>query len=254
MDMDGIARAAGLLREARRVVTLTGAGISRPSGIPDFRSEGGLWQLDDPLAVASLRGFQADPRRFYDWFRPLLGTIVAARPNPAHMALAQLERAGRLMAVITQNIDGLHQAAGSREVYELHGHLREATCVGCGAQAPSRALLERARRGEIPRCACGGAFKPDVVLFDEILPRGLYWLALRALEMCDALIVAGTALEVAPVCELPLVALNRRARLIIVNQGRTYLDDRADVVLREDVAEALPAIVEQAYAEVSSAS
>ncbi|HEX9373500.1 MAG TPA: NAD-dependent deacylase [Roseiflexaceae bacterium] len=244
MDIQGIDRAASVLRGTQRAVALTGAGISRPSGIPDFRGESGLWRLDDPMVVASLRGFQADPRRFYDWFRPLLNTIAAAEPNPAHLALARLERAGTLTAVITQNVDGLHQRAGSREVYELHGHMRSATCAGCGRQAPSQPLLDRVRRGEIPRCGCGGAFKPDVVLFDELLPRGLFWLAQRALEACDALIVAGTALEVAPVCDLPLAALRRGARLIVVNQGPTYLDERADVVLREDVAIALPAIVQ----------
>ena len=168
-----------------------------------------------------------------------------ALPNPAHLALAQLERGGRLKAVITQNIDGLHQRAGSREVYELHGHMRSATCLDCERQVPAAPLIERVRRGKIPRCACGGLFKPDVVLFDELLPRGLFWLAQRAIETCDAVLVAGTALEVAPVCEMPLAALRRGARLIIVNQSETYLDERADVVLHEDVAEALPAIVEQ---------
>jgi NAD-dependent deacetylase len=239
-----VERAAEHLRNARRIVALTGAGFSRPSGIPDFRSEGGLWKLDDPMTVASLRGFQTDPRRFYAWFRPLLDTIVNALPNPAHMALARLEQLGRLSAIITQNIDGLHQAAGAREVYELHGHMRDATCVECDNRAPARPLLERVRRGDLPRCSCGGVFKPDVVLFDEMLPRGLYWLALRALETCDTVIVAGTALEVAPVCDMPLVALGRGARLIIINQGDTYLDDRADVVLHEDVAVALPALIE----------
>jgi NAD-dependent deacetylase len=243
MDSYGIERAARVLADSRRIVALTGAGISRPSGIPDFRSEGGLWQLDDPMTVASLRGFQANPRRFYGWFRPLLETIALARPNPAHHALAELERHGLLRTIITQNIDGLHQSAGSREVYELHGHMRGATCVVCEQQAPAAPLLKRVRRGEIPRCSCGGVFKPDVVLFDEMLPRGLYWLALRALERCDALIIAGTALEVAPVCEMPLVAAERGARLIVINQSETYLDTRADAVVREDVAVALPALV-----------
>jgi NAD-dependent deacetylase len=159
--------------------------------------------------------------------------------------LAALERAGALKALITQNIDGLHQRAGSREVYELHGHLRGATCLECELQAPTAPLLERVRCGEIPRCDCGGLFKPDVVLFDELLPRGLFWLAQSAVETCDVLIIAGTSLEVAPVGDLPLAALRRGARIIIVNQGETYLDERADVVLREDVAEALPAIVHE---------
>jgi NAD-dependent deacetylase len=244
MDRHSIARAAEILHEARRVVALTGAGFSRPSGIPDFRSQDGLWKHDDPMAVASLSGFRADPRKFYSWVRPLIETIDNASPNPAHVELARLEHAGRLTAVITQNIDGLHQRAGSREVYELHGHLRSATCLDCEHQAPARPLIDQIRRGKIPRCACGGLFKPDVVLFDEMLPRGLFWLAQRAIEQSDAVLIAGTALEVAPVCDLPLAALRRGARLIIVNQSETYLDDRADVVLREDVAEALPAIAD----------
>jgi NAD-dependent deacetylase len=244
MDRQAIESAAEIVRGARRIVALTGAGISRPSGIPDFRSAGGLWTRDDPMAVASLAGFRADPRRFYTWVRPLIDTIQRALPNPAHLALAQLEREGRMAAVITQNIDGLHQRAGSREVYELHGHIRSATCLDCEHQVPGRSLLDPVRRTKIPRCGCGGLFKPDVVLFDELLPRGLFWLAQRALDQCDLVLVAGTALEVAPVCDLPLAALRRGARLIIVNQSETYLDGRADVVLNEDVAEALPAIVD----------
>jgi NAD-dependent deacetylase len=242
MDRQAIECAAEIVRGARRIVALTGAGISRPSGIPDFRSADGLWTRDDPMAVASLAGFRADPRRFYSWVRPLIDTIEVALPNPAHRALAQLEREGRLTAVITQNIDGLHHRAGSREVYELHGHIRSATCLDCEHQVPGRALLEPVRRNTIPRCSCGGLLKPDVVLFDELLPRGLFWLAQRAIEQADLILVAGTALEVAPVCDLPLAALRRGARLIIVNQGETYLDERANVVLHEDVAEALPAI------------
>ncbi len=244
MDQQAIEHAAQIVRGAQRIVALTGAGISRPSGIPDFRSEAGLWKLDDPMVVASLRGFHANPHRFYNWFRPLLKTIGTAQPNAAHVALAELEQSGRLKAVITQNIDGLHQRAGSREVYELHGHLRSATCLDCDRQAPAAPLLDRVRRGNVPRCSCGGVFKPDVVFFDEMLPRGLYWLAEYALEQCDALIVIGTALEVAPVCDMPLLARRHGARLIIVNQSETYLDDYADVVLREDVAVALPAIVD----------
>ena len=244
MDRHAIARAAEILQEARRIVALTGAGISRPSGIPDFRSAGGLWTHDDPMLVASLAGFRADPRRFYSWVQPLIDTIEAALPNPAHLALAQLEREGRLAAVVTQNIDGLHQRAGSREVFELHGHIRSATCLDCGHQVPGLSLVAPVRNGKIPRCTCGGLFKPDVVLFDELLPRGLFWLAQRAIEQCDVVLVAGTALEVAPVCELPLAGLRRGARLIIVNQSETYLDARADVVLHEDVAEALPAIAD----------
>jgi NAD-dependent deacetylase len=170
--------------------------------------------------------------------------LLQAEPNPAHHALAALEKMGKLRAVVTQNIDGLHQRAGSHEVYELHGHIRSATCMGCGRQAPAGPLIEKLRRGEAPWCACGGLLKPDVVLFEEDLPRGAYWLAASAMEKADAVIVAGTALEVCPACEMPLEAVKRGKPLIIVNKSPTYLDEQAAVVIREDVAVALPAIIE----------
>ena len=243
MDQQAIAQTTELLHHARRVVALTGAGISRPSGIPDFRSDSGLWRADDPMEIASLRGFRANPQRFFRWVRPLLDTIAVAQPNPAHLALAQLEQCDKHVSIITQNIDGLHQRAGSREVLELHGHLRSAVCLECEQQVPAAAVLPRVRKGSIPRCSCGGVLKPSVVLFDELLPRGIYWLAERAARTCDVMIIAGTALEVAPACELPLTALDHGAKLLIINQGCTYLDAHADVALHEDVAEALPAIL-----------
>ncbi len=246
MNQDDVVRAAQILRKSRRVVALTGAGISRPSGIPDFRSDGGLWSHANPMDVASLQVFQVHPQRFYNWIRPLLDTLLLAQPNPAHLALATLERSGYLQAVITQNIDGLHQRAGSREVYELHGNLRQATCLECGHQSQAEPLIAEVRQGKTPRCSkCGGLIKPDVVLFDEALPRGLYWLAQHALDNCDTLIVAGTSLEVYPVSDMPLAALRRGAQLIVINLDATYLDARADVVLHADLAHALPAIVEQ---------
>lgn len=240
----GIERAAQLLRDAQRIVVLTGAGVSRPSGIPDFRSDAGLWHQANPMEVASLQGFRSNPRRFFEWVRPVLRTIGAAQPNPAHLAVAQLAQLGKQVAVVTQNIDGLHQSAGSREVFELHGHLRSATCLECDKVVPGAPVLAQIQRGKIPHCHCGGLLKPDVVLFDELLPRGLYWLAERAAQHCDVILVAGTSLEVAPACELPIIAQRRGARLIIVNQGDTYLDPHADIVLHEDVAATLPAIVE----------
>jgi NAD-dependent deacetylase len=238
-----IARAAELVAGARRVAALTGAGFSRPSGIPDFRSPDGVWSRADPAEVASLRAFRRDPDGFYAWLSGLMGPILTARPNPAHTALATLEQAGLVRGVVTQNIDGLHQKAGSRRVFELHGHLRTATCLECDRQVPAEPLLPAARRGIAPRCSCGGAFKPDVVLFDELLPQGVFWLGRQAIVECDLLIVAGTSLEVAPVCELPLLAAARGARVVVVNLEETYLDERADAVVREDVAVALPQIV-----------
>jgi NAD-dependent deacetylase len=249
MGDEALRRAGELVAGARRVVALTGAGYSRPSGIPDFRSPDGIWAVSDPAEVASLRAFRRDPDGFYSWLNGLLGPILAAHPNPAHLALAKLEAAGRLAAVVTQNIDGLHQLAGSRHVYELHGHLRSATCLECGRQVPVEPLLPTVRRGLAPRCACGGPFKPDVVLFDELLPQGIFWLARQAIEQCDLLLVAGTSLEVAPVCDLPVLAARRGAKIVIVNLDPTYLDAQADAVVCDDVATAVPALVRAAIGD-----
>ncbi len=159
---------------ARAGVALTGAGISTPSGIPDFRSAGsGLWEHFDPMDVASIAAFRYRPEQFFDWVRPLAEKIMQAEPNPAHLALAALERAGHLTGIVTQNIDDLHRKAGSQKVLEIHGHLRENRPVlQCFRRYPSRRLLQRfTETGEIPRCpACGGVLKPDVVLYGEQLP------------------------------------------------------------------------------------
>ncbi|HOG46737.1 MAG TPA: NAD-dependent deacylase [Anaerolineae bacterium] len=240
-----VQQAAEVVLAARHAVALTGAGISTPSGIPDFRSPAsGLWQQADPMVVASLQGFRRNPQAFYDWLRPLARQTAAARPNPAHRALAALERAGRLRAVVTQNIDGLQQAAGSRRVLELHGHLRTATCLHCGRRTPGMGLLEAlVASAEVPRCGqCGDVVKPDVVLFGELLPVGVLQEAEAEASGCDVMLVAGSSLTVMPASLLPEVALERGARLIIANRTTTELDRRAAVVLREDVAEALPAV------------
>lgn len=244
MDYEAVELAGELVAGARRIAVITGAGISRPSGIPDFRSISGLWSSVDPVEVASLRAFRRDPARFYSWLNSLIDPMIAARANPAHQALAAMEHAECQVSVITQNIDGLHQQAGSQRVFELHGHLRTVTCETCGRQAPIAPFMPQIQRGQPPYCDCGGVFKPDVVLFDEMLPQGLVWLAHKTLQECDLLIVAGTSLEVAPVCDLPLLAVRRGVPVIIVNLEPTYLDRHARVVLHEDVAVALPAIVE----------
>lgn len=242
-----LARAAELLRGARCAVALSGAGISTPSGIPDFRSPGaGLWEHADPFIVASLSGFRRRPQAFYDWVRPLARRIVQAQPNPAHRALAQLEAAGRLRAIVTQNIDGLHQRAGSQCVHEVHGHLRTATCLRCRRQVPAGGLLAAllAEGGAMPGRTCGGTLKPDVVLFGELLPADVWAAAEAVVDRCDVLLAVGSSLEVAPVSGLPLRAVGHGARLIIVNREPTALDDLADVVIRGDVAAVLPALVE----------
>jgi NAD-dependent deacetylase len=230
-----------LLRGCRYLVALTGAGISTPSGIPDFRSErSGLWNRADPLEVASLWGFHDHPERFYDWYRPLLRKSAAARPNPAHQALARLEATGPLRTIITQNIDSLHQAAGSRRVLELHGHTRTATCLSCREQSCCDALLRGILESREPlRCDCGGLLKPDVVLFGEPLPYETLSAAQQEALACDTLLIIGTSLEVMPAADLPLLARRRGARLILINLMPTPLDDQMDVVIREDVVKAL---------------
>jgi len=240
--------AAELLRKAKYAVVLTGAGISTPSGIPDFRSEGtGLWSRDEPMEVASLSTFRTDPERFFVWFRPLAGLIFNATPNPAHVALAQLEEAGRIRSIVTQNIDGLHHKAGSRNVIEMHGTLRTLSCTQCFRQAEAVQYLKAfVEQGELPRCSgCNGLMKPDVILFGEQLPQQAWYDAQRECRKCDLILVAGSSLEVLPVAGLPMQAIDRGAHLVILNNTRTYLNVRADVVIQEDVASILPSIAEQ---------
>ncbi len=248
MDQEQIAQAARIISAAHNMVALTGAGISRPSGIPDFRSAGGLWEQDDPLEVASFSTFRTNPERFYTWLRPLLQVSLAARPNPAHLALAELEQSGILQAVITQNIDGLHQRAGSRTVYELHGHMRSATCTHCERQREADELVEQVLADVIPRCTCGqhGLLKPAIVLFDEELPIAPFQQAQQALATCDVLLIVGTSLEVYPVAHMPLLALQHGARLVVINLDATYVDGYADVLLHADVATVLPVILNHA--------
>jgi NAD-dependent deacetylase len=248
MTSDGyIQKAARLIARSGHAVALTGAGVSTPSGIPDFRSaDSGLWSQANPFLVASIIGFRLRPSAFYNWIRPLAELLLAARPNPAHYALAELERLGLLRTVITQNIDGLHQSAGSRSVLELHGHLREATCGRCHQVVPTAGLIEQfVADGQVPRCQCGGVLKPNVILFGEQLPVEVLNAARREARTCDLMLVAGTSLKVTPASDLPLLALSpsNRAGLIIVNYQPTPLDDRADVFIRADVAEALPRII-----------
>ncbi|MCS7259836.1 MAG: NAD-dependent deacylase [Anaerolineae bacterium] len=246
-----VQQVAVLLRVARCAVALSGAGISVPSGIPDFRSPGsGLWGSVDSFAVASLAGFRRHPEVFYNWIRPLVRTILQAQPNPAHVTLAQLEAHQCLDAVITQNIDGLHQRAGSRRVYELHGHIRQATCLRCHRVVSTDTMIPTfLETGEIPRCECSGVFKPNVVLFGEMLPEGVWNAAVEWVERCDVLLVVGSSLEVSPAADLPLYATAHGAHLVIVNLTPTPLDGLAEVVIHADVAVTLPRIGELVLAQ-----
>ncbi|NPA90464.1 MAG: NAD-dependent deacylase [Chloroflexi bacterium] len=241
-----IQKAADLLVQAQHAVALTGAGISTPSGIPDFRTPGkGMWEFVDPVEVASIWSYREQPERFYRWIRPLLEKMEQARPNPAHHALADMERWGVLRWIITQNIDSLHQAAGSRNVLEVHGHTRTATCLSCGYQTATDTFWEQVKRGEIPRCPqCGGLMKPDVVLFGELLPPEALIRAQEAALRADLMLIVGSSLEVMPAADLPRLTKRSGGKLIVVNLGPTSVDHLAEVRIRGDVAEILPKLAQ----------
>ena len=240
--------AAELFQQAKHPLALTGAGISTPSGIPDFRSEGsGLWSKTEAMEVASLLTFRYNPLEFYNWFHRLARRIVDAEPNAAHIALASLEKLGCLDAVITQNIDVLHQKSGTKNVIEMHGTLRTLSCTQCFSQFDSADFLKAFIEDEvIPHCSdCGAILKPDVILFGEQLPQKEWLVAQKAARNCDLMIVIGSSLEVLPVAGLPIQTLDRGGHLIIINQTPTYLNVRADIVFTQDVAELLPVLAEE---------
>jgi len=239
--------AAELLQKAHRVVALTGAGSSTPSGIPDFRSDGtGLWSQVDPFVVASVWGFRENPQRFYKWMQPLAHDILTAQPSQAHRALARMEQCGKLRIVITQNIDALHQKAGSQQVVELHGHLRTMTCLACAfSDDATHHLGAYINDGVAPICPhCGDILKPDIVLFGEPLPEASIVRAQEEALQCDLMLVAGSSLEVMPAADLPALAVRGGARLIFVNLGATPYDHLADVIVRGDVADILPRLAD----------
>jgi len=240
------ARLAALIREAASVVALTGAGISVPSGIPDFRSPGtGLWADVNPMEVAHIDVFRRDPERFWSFYGERFQTLEQKRPNRAHDALAKLERAGMLDAVITQNIDQLHARAGSQNLVEVHGTIAHSSCLACGSRsglADVRARQRKDRQG-VPRCDCGSALKPDVVLFGEYLPAQALAQAEQLSAGADLMLCIGSSLEVYPVGQLPAVTLSRGGRLAILTQGSTPFDDRATVRCHGDVVDELEAVL-----------
>lgn len=242
-----IQHAAQLITSARHVVVFTGAGISTHSGIPDFRSQGsGLWQRDDPMVVASLTTFRRHPQRFFNWLRPLASSMWKADPNAAHVALALLENKGKVSALITQNIDGLHQRAGSSNVLEVHGSMETLTCPACRkTYSGMNFAISFIEEGILPRCAeCQSILKPDIVLFEEMLPLEPWQRAENHCRRADLMLVVGSSLKVEPAGHLPDLARENGARLIIVNFTSTYLDEAAEVVLHEDLVKVVPLIVE----------
>jgi NAD-dependent deacetylase len=241
----GAERLAGLIREADSVVALTGAGISVPSGIPDFRTPGtGLWENVDPMEVAHIDAFHRDTVRFWSYYRPRFHDLGSKEPNAAHAALAELEARGLLDAVITQNIDRLHRKSGTKRVIEVHGSIETSSCTTCGSSYGLDAVDELFDDEGVATCTCCmGKVKPDVVLFGEFLPEGPMAEAHALCEGCDLLICVGSSLEVYPVAGLPSVALNNGARLAVVTQGPTPYDRDATVKLEGDVVDELEAVL-----------
>jgi NAD-dependent deacetylase len=237
-------RAREILAGSAAVTAFTGAGISTASGVPDFRSPGGIWSRYRPVPFDE---FVADPearRRYWVYKKETWGDFAQARPNPAHHALARMEEEGRLRAVVTQNIDGLHQAAGSRNVLELHGTNRRVECIRCHADWPAEVIHARLGEAcEVPQCDhCGGILKAATVSFGQALPAAVLAAAFEVATTSDLLLVIGSSLVVHPAASIPLAAAEAGARLVIVNREPTPLDGLAEVVLREPIEQVMPAL------------
>jgi NAD-dependent deacetylase len=238
----GTDRLAELIREAGSVVALTGAGISVPSGIPDFRSPGtGLWENVDPMKVAHIDAFRRDPEEFWRFYGERFAMLRDKRPNGAHAVLAELERRGLLDAVITQNIDRLHAEAGTQNLIEVHGSIGTSSCLSCRTAYP----LEQVREmlPSVPRCECGKALKPDVVLFGEFLPEQALTRASVLASSADLLLCVGSSLEVYPVAQLPEATLAAGGQVALITKGPTPYDAEAAVKLDGDVVAELEAVL-----------
>lgn len=232
---------ADKLQKSQCAVALTGAGISVESGIPDFRGSQGLWDRYDPMEYAHIDAFRANPLKVWQMLLELETLVGQARPNPAHLALAHLEDMGHLRAVITQNIDALHQMAGSKEVIEFHGNGGRLVCLSCGKIASK----DRVNPKDLPpRCTCGGLLKPDVVFFGEPIPLGVSQRAFQVTRECDFMLVVGTSAVVAPASHLPFIAKQQGAIIVEINLERTHLSETiSDFILETSASKALSAIL-----------
>lgn len=224
---------AELVCRHQRVLVFTGAGISAESGIATYRGAGGMWTQYDPEKFASIDYFRRDPSYFWRFFREVrLGMVTMAQPNDAHYTIAEWERMGKVSLVVTQNIDGLHQRAGSQKVVELHGNTTRFYCIHCRKYYQLDDIKSKLEQETVPHCDCGGVIRPDVVLFGELLPEGAMERALSEAHRCDLALAIGSSLIVYPAAEVPYVAKMSGAQLIIINLDPTPLDDLADRVYR----------------------
>jgi NAD-dependent deacetylase len=238
-----VRRLVQLVRTRQPCVVLTGAGISTESGIPDFRSPTGLWAEYNPMEYATIAAFRRDPVKVWEFYAPRFEALTRAEPNDGHRALAELEARGLVRAVITQNIDALHERAGSREVVEVHGSIRDAECLACGGRAPLAEVVALLRDGPAPPCPqCGDILKPGVVMFGELLPEREIEHAFELAVQAALLLVVGSSLEVHPVAGLPDATLAAGGELAIVNRGETPYDRHASLKIDAGAGETLAAL------------
>jgi NAD-dependent deacetylase len=236
-----------MLREAQSALVLTGAGVSVPSGIPDFRSPGtGIWEKVNPMEVAHIDAFRRQPDRFWQFYGERFASLVEKEPNPAHHAIAELERRGLIRGVVTQNVDRLHRRAGSSNVIEVHGSIEWSVCPECGGRVSLDRVIEvLAEHPGAPECtACIAPLKPDVVLFGELLPEAAIARATQLAAQAGVLLVVGSSLEVYPVAGLPLETLAAGGALALVNRGGTQFDSRASVTIDAGAGETLRALAD----------
>ncbi|MHC1566799.1 MAG: SIR2 family NAD-dependent protein deacylase [Candidatus Syntropharchaeia archaeon] len=238
---DLIKKVAREIVDAERIVALTGAGISVESGIAPFRGKGGLWEKYDPEEYAHIVTFRKNPERSWIMLKEMLDVILAAKPNPAHKSLARLEEIGKLRCIITQNVDSLHQEAGSKDVIEFHGNNRWLVCMECRKKYRADKPVE-----EIPpRCECGGVLKPDAVFFGEPIPVDALYRSQEESEKCDVMLVIGTSGVVQPAASMPSIAKRSGARIVEINPEPTMITPIADYFLQGSAAKILPRIVEE---------
>lgn len=226
---------AQMVREARRIAVLTGAGVSTASGIPDFRSADGFYSDERNANAFDINEFRRDPRFYYRFAREFYEVVAKAQPNVVHRTLASWEKVGQWVRIATQNIDDLHQRAGSLHVYPVHGTVETSTCQGCAKQVKTATLRETIVGGRVPLCECGGVFKPDVTFFGEMLPEDAWEKSVHAMSQADLVLAMGTSLVVFPAASLPGYRPDS-ARLVIINRDPTPEDDAADLVCREDLS------------------
>ena len=237
---------AALIRERQPCVVLTGAGISTESGIPDFRSPGGIWAKYDPMEYATITAFRRDPVKVWEFYASRFELLTTAEPNEGHLALAELERRGLVEAVVTQNIDGLHGRAGSEAVVEVHGSIRSASCLECGERVPLEDVIAALEDAPAPPCPrCGAVLKPDVVMFGELLPAAAIDRAVELSQRAGLLLVVGSSLEVHPVAGLPAETVSAGGVVAIVNRRPTPFDHLASIRIDAGAGETLSALAEE---------